>query len=132
MEEQLGVRLLSRNTWKVTLTESGHTYYKRCTQILNDFSELEADLSHVKSPPSGTVRVSTSGTIAKSLIIPSLEEFFQKYPDIDIRFGLDDRNIDLIQEAVDRVVRAGSLEESRLVARQIGCVKIVTCASPAY
>jgi LysR family transcriptional regulator, regulator for bpeEF and oprC len=76
--------------------------------------------------------VDTSGTIARALIIPSLDEFFQKYPDIDVRVGLADRNIDLIQEGIDCVVRAGALEESSLVARRIGRARIVTCASPAY
>jgi LysR family transcriptional regulator, regulator for bpeEF and oprC len=132
LEEQLGVRLLSRNTRQVTLTESGRTYYARCAQILNDLSEVEANLSDSKSLPSGTVRVDTSGTIARTLIIPSLDAFFQKYPDIDVRVGLADRNIDLIQEGVDCVVRAGALEESSLVARRVGRAKIVTCAAPDY
>jgi LysR family transcriptional regulator, regulator for bpeEF and oprC len=132
LEQQLGVRLLSRNTRQVTLTESGRTYYARCVQILDDLSDVEASLSTHKSLPSGTVRVDTSATIARALIIPSLDGFFQKYPGIDVRVGLTDRNIDLIQEGVDCVVRAGALEESSLVARRIGRAKVVTCASPAY
>ena len=52
--------------------------------------------------------------------------------DIDVRLGLADRNIDLIQDAVDCVIRMGTPEESSLVARRIGEARIVTCASPAY
>lgn len=132
LEEQVGVRLLSRSTRQVNLTEAGKVYYERCVKVLADLSEVEAALAQVSSVPSGTVRVDTSGTIARALIVPSLDTFFAKYPDIDVRVGLADRNIDLIQEGVDCVIRAGALEESSLIARRIGNAKLVTCASARY
>lgn len=132
LEEQLGVRLFSRSTRQVSLTEAGKIYYERCVKVLADLSEVEAVLTNIRTLPNGTVRVDTSGTIAKVLIVPSLDEFFEKYPGIDVRVGLADRNIDLIQEGVDCVLRMGTLEESSLVARRIGNAKLVTCASPAY
>ncbi|WP_028220839.1 LysR family transcriptional regulator [Paraburkholderia oxyphila] len=132
LEEQLGVRLLSRSTRQVSVTDAGRIYYECCVKLLADLSEAEAALSSTQSVPSGTVRVDTSGTIAKALIVPSLHEFFGKYPNIEVRLGLADRNIDLIQEGVDCVIRAGALEESSLVARRIGEARIVTCASRDY
>lgn len=132
LEEQVGVRLLSRSTRQVSLTEAGKIYYDRCVKILADLSEVEAELTNIGSRPNGTVRIDTSGTIAKVLITPSLGEFFEKYPEIDVRIGLADRNVDLIQEGVDCVLRMGNLEDSNLVARRIGTAKVVTCASPAY
>jgi LysR family transcriptional regulator for bpeEF and oprC len=132
LEDQLGVRLLNRSTRQVSLTEAGNIYYDRCVKVLQQLSEVEAELSNSNGLPSGTVRVNTAGTIAKALIVPSLDEFFRQYPDIEIRVGLEDRNIDLIQEGVDCVIRAGSLEESSLVARRIGNARLVTCAAPAY
>jgi LysR family transcriptional regulator, regulator for bpeEF and oprC len=132
LEEQVGVRLLSRSTRQVSLTEAGKVYYDRCVKVLTDLSEVEAELTIAKTLPSGTVRVDTSGTIAKVIIVPSLDDFFSRYPAIDVRIGLADRNIDLIQEGVDCVLRMGNLEESSLVARRIGNAKLVTCASPTY
>jgi LysR family transcriptional regulator for bpeEF and oprC len=132
LEDQLGVRLVSRSTRQVTLTEAGKLYYERCVRVINDLSEVEATLSNIGGLPSGTVRVDTFGSIVRALIVPSLDDFFAQYPDIDIRVGLADRNIDLIQEGVDCVIRAGALEESSLVARRIGNAKLVTCASERY
>ncbi|BBU30334.1 LysR family transcriptional regulator [Burkholderia sp. THE68] len=132
LEDQLSVRLFSRSTRQVSLTDAGRMYYEQCAKIIGDLSEVEARLSTARSSASGTVRIDTSGTIARSLILPSLQEFLDLYPDIDVRVGLADRNIDLIQEGVDCVIRAGSLEESSLVARRIGNAKVVTCAAPSY
>lgn len=132
LEGQVGVRLLTRSTRQVNLTDAGKMYYERCKKILEELSDVEAELSNVKSVPSGTVRVDTTGTITEALIMPSLDEFLREFPDIDVRVGLAERNIDLIQEGVDCVIRAGALEESSLVARRVGNAKIITCASPAY
>ncbi|QET06276.1 MULTISPECIES: LysR family transcriptional regulator [Cupriavidus] len=132
LEEQLDVRLLSRSTRQVSLTDAGKLYYERCQQILTDLAEVEAQLTHARTVTQGTVRIDTSGSIARSLVIPALEAFYAEYPDIDVRIGIADRNIDLIQEGVDFVIRAGELEESSLVARRIGDARITTCASPAY
>jgi LysR family transcriptional regulator for bpeEF and oprC len=132
LEEQLGVRLLSRSTRQVHLTEAGKLYYERCVRVLSDLSEIEGELTSMRTQPNGTVRIDTSATIAKVLIVPLLDDFFARYPDIDIRIGIADRNIDLIQEGVDCVLRMGALEESSLVAKRIGSAKLVTCAAPQY
>ena len=132
LEEQLEVRLLSRSTRQVSLTDAGKLYYERCQQILTDLAEVEAELTHSRTVSRGTVRIDTSGSIARSLVVPALDAFYAQYPDIDVRIGIADRNIDLIQEGVDFVLRAGPLEASSLVARRIGNARIVTCASPAY
>lgn len=132
LEDEVGVRLLNRSTRRVSLTEAGKRYYDRCIKVIADLSEVEAELSNVKNTPSGIVRVDTYGSIVRSLLVPGINAFFKKYPDIEVRVGLGDRNVDLIQEGVDCVIRAGALEESSLVARRIGNAKRVTCAAPAY
>lgn len=132
LEQHVGVRLLNRTTRQVSVTEDGALYYERCVNILSEISDAESSLSNKRQSPAGTIRVDTSGTIAKSLLLPALGDFYQKYPHIDVRLGLADRNIDLIQDGVDCVIRMGTLEESSLVARRIGNSRITTCASPAY
>lgn len=132
LEEQLDVRLLSRSTRQVSLTDAGKLYYERCQQILTDLAEVEAQLTQTRTVSRGTVRIDTSGSIARALVIPTLDAFYKQYPDIDVRIGIADRNIDLIQEGVDFVLRAGALEESSLVARRVANARITTCASPTY
>jgi LysR family transcriptional regulator, regulator for bpeEF and oprC len=132
LEEHVGVRLLNRTTRQVSVTEDGAIYYERCVNILSEISDAESSLSNKKQSPTGMIRVDTSGTLAKALLLPALGDFYEKYPHIDVRLGLADRNIDLIQDGVDCVIRMGTLEESSLVARRIGNSRITTCASPAY
>ena len=126
------MRLLNRTTRQVSVTEDGALYYERCVNILSEISDAESSLSNKRQSPTGMIRVDTSGTLAKALLLPALGDFYQQYPDIDVRLGLADRNIDLIQDGVDCVIRMGTLEESSLVARRIGNSRITTCASPAY
>ena len=132
LEEHVGVRLLNRTTRQVSVTEDGALYYERCVGILSEISDAESSLSNKRQSPAGTIRVDTSGTLAKVLLLPALGDFYRQYPEIDVRLGLADRNIDLIQDGVDCVIRMGALEESSLVARRIGNSRITTCASPAY
>jgi LysR family transcriptional regulator, regulator for bpeEF and oprC len=132
LEQRLGVRLISRNTRQVSLTEAGRAYYGGCVKVLSDLSEVETELMGTRPSPGGIVKVGTLSTIARVLILPLLDEFFYRYPDVDVRVCLADRNIDLIQEGVDCVLRMGALQDSNLIARRIGNAKLVTCASPAY
>ncbi|HEY1996649.1 LysR family transcriptional regulator [Paraburkholderia sp.] len=132
LEQHVGVRLLNRTTRQVSVTEDGALFYERCVSILSEISDAESSLSNKRQSPTGTIRVDTSGTLAKALLLPALEDFYRLYPQIEVRLGLADRNIDLIQDGVDCVIRMGTLEESSLVARRIGNSRIVTCASPAY
>ncbi|MGF6859075.1 LysR family transcriptional regulator [Paraburkholderia sp. CI3] len=132
LEEHVGVRLLNRSTRQVSVTEDGASFYERCVRILADVADAESSLSSKRENPAGTIRVDTSGTLARSLLLPALDDFYAQYPAIDVRLGLADRNIDLIQDAVDCVIRMGTPEESSLVAKRIGLARIVTCASPAY
>ncbi|EDZ98182.1 transcriptional regulator, LysR family [Burkholderia sp. H160] len=132
LEEHVGVRLLNRSTRQVSVTEDGAAFYERCVRILADVVDAESSLSNKRENPAGTIRVDTSGTLARSLLLPALDDFYAQYPAIDVRLGLADRNIDLIQDAVDCVIRMGTLEESSLVAKRIGLARIVTCAAPAY
>ena len=132
LEEYVGARLLNRTTRQVSLTDDGALYYERCVRILSEITDAESLLSEKRKGPTGTVRVDTSGTIAKALLLPAFEDFYRRYPHINVRLGLTDRNIDMIQDGVDCVIRMGNLEESSLVARRIGDARITTCASPAY
>ena len=58
--------------------------------------------------------------------------FFERYPEIELELGCNDRPVDLLEEGVDCVLRGGELQDSSLVARRVGSLKFLTCASPAY
>ncbi|MGH8782212.1 LysR substrate-binding domain-containing protein [Paraburkholderia sp.] len=132
LEAELGTKLLNRTTRKVSTTADGAAYYERALQLMSDLAELEGSMSRAKSSPRGRMRVDLPVPLGLSVILPALPAFVERYPDIEFEFGLSDRPVDLIAENVDCVVRAGEIFDQSLAARQIGAVKQILCATPAY
>ncbi|MGE8639050.1 MAG: LysR family transcriptional regulator [Achromobacter sp.] len=130
MERRLGARLLERTTRQVRLTHDGEAYYQRCVRLLADLEE--ADGAFLNTAPKGLLRVNAQGTLAKYFVMPGLPGFLERYPDIVLHLGEDDRLVDMVREGVDCVLRAGALQDSSLVGRQIALMPQVTVASPAY
>jgi LysR family transcriptional regulator for bpeEF and oprC len=132
LEAHLGARLLNRTTRSISVTDDGEAYYQRCIRVLAEVDEMEAELTHAKLNPKGRLKVNLPALVAKMVIIPALPEFFERYPDIEVEMGLSDRQVDIVEEGVDCVIRTGELEDSGLVARRLGNMRRITCASPAY
>lgn len=132
LEKYLQVRLLNRTTRRVSLTPEGAEYLTQCREILNLIEHTESNLTNAIKKPQGRLRVDMPAGIAHSVIMPNLQEFQRRYPDIYLMIGVSDRQVDLIKEGVDCVIRMGNLENSTLVARPLGEFRWVTCASAAY
>jgi LysR family transcriptional regulator for bpeEF and oprC len=132
LEKTLEVKLLHRTTRQVSVTADGAAYYERCLRILSDVREAEESLSRNRASPSGRLRVDVATGVANDIIIPALPDFFKRYPDIALELGCGDRPVDLIEEGIDCAIRGGALPDSSLIARRIGVLNFVTCASPAY
>jgi LysR family transcriptional regulator for bpeEF and oprC len=132
LEKTLAVKLLHRTTRQVSVTSDGAAYYERCLRILSDVREAEESLSRNRASPSGRLRVDVATAVANDIIIPALPDFFQRYPDIALELGCGDRPVDLIEEGVDCAIRGCALPDSGLIARRIGVLQFVTCATPAY
>lgn len=131
LESFLGTRLLHRTTRKVQMTQDGMIFYERCKDLLADVDEVET-LFRSDSHVSGRIRVDMGVGIARNLVLPKLPEFLFKYPGIQVEFSCTDRQVDLVREGFDCVIRVGSLRDSGLIARQLGKLSIVNCASPGY
>ena len=132
LEARLRVKLLNRTTRRVSVTTDGAAYYERAVHLLQELQETEALVSQATANPKGRLRVDVPGSLGRRIIIPALRDFMDRYPDIAIEMGCNDRRVDLIEEAVDCVIRGGELTDLSLVARRVASLKFVTCASPAY
>ncbi len=132
LELALDVKLLHRTTRQVSVTSDGAAYYERCLRILSDVRDAEESLSSNRANPSGRLRVDTTSGIASDIIVPALSTFFARYPDIVLDLGCSDRPVDLIEEGIDCAIRGGELADSSLIARRVGVLNFVTCATPAY
>jgi DNA-binding transcriptional LysR family regulator len=129
LEGRLGARLLHRTTRQVRPTAEGEAYYRRCTALLADLEDADAQ---VNGAVAGVVRVDVAGRMARSLLLPALPAFLALHPGLTVYLGEGERFVDLVREGVDCVVRAGALPDSEMIARPLGVMDEVTCASPAY
>lgn len=132
LEKHLQIRLLNRSTRNLSLTPEGERYFYRCREILDLIDDTETSLNGSAEHPQGRLRVDMPGGIAYALILPRLEQFEQRYPDIYLMIGVNDRQVDLIQDGVDCVIRTGNLNDSTLVSRRLGTLRWITCAAPSY
>ncbi|HBR1414373.1 LysR family transcriptional regulator [Klebsiella pneumoniae] len=130
LEQRIGVRLLERTTRQVHLTHDGEAYYHKCVRLLADLEEAESAFRN--APPAGLLRVNLQGTLARHFVLPLLSGFLEQYPSIRLHVGEDDRLVDLVREGVDCVLRAGILQDSSLIGRQVATMEQVTVASPTY
>lgn len=132
LEKYLQVRLLNRTTRRVSLTPEGVRYLAQCREILSLIEHVESSLTDSVKRPQGRLRVDMPAGIAHFIVMPNLQDFYRRYPDIYLMIGVSDRQVDLVQEGVDCVIRTGELTSSTLVARPLGRFRWVTCASPDY
>ena len=132
LEALLGVRLLQRTTRKVEMTQDGRAYYERCTDLLTDLEELQTMFQRGAQALSGRLRVDMPSGMARNFIIPELPRFLSAHPQLDIELSSTDRMVDVVREGFDCVLRVGALGDSSLIARPLGRLRIINCASPAY
>jgi LysR family transcriptional regulator for bpeEF and oprC len=132
LETYLKVRLLHRTTRRLSLTSDGAAYYERCVRILADIDDAEGGFDALADGPRGKLRVDMPVSLGRRIVIPELNKFHERYPNINLMLSFNDKAIDLILESTDCALRVGVLEDSTLIARNIGTYEIVTVASPAY
>jgi LysR family transcriptional regulator for bpeEF and oprC len=132
LESRLRVKLLNRTTRHVSVTTDGAAYYERAVRLLQELEETEALVSQATASPKGRLRVDVPGSLGRRILIPALNDFFRRYPEIELEVGCNDRPVDLLEEGVDCVIRGGALIDLSLVARRVASLRFVTCASPDY
>lgn len=132
LENHLGTQLLHRTTRRVQLTQDGMVYYERAKDLLSNLDELDGLFIHDPASISGKLRVDMPVGVARNLVIPRLPAFMQQYPGIELELSSSDRLVDVIREGFDCVVRVGTLKDSGLIARPLGKLAVVNCASPGY
>lgn len=132
LEERLGVKLLHRTTRRISLTEAGRTYLDAAERILAEIEEADAAASAASLHVRGTLRLNAPVSFGIREIAPLLPELAARHPALTIDLGLNDRQVDLIEEGWDLVIRIGSLENASMIARRLASCRTVVCAAPSY
>ena len=133
LEAFLGTRLLHRTTRRLSLTPDGADYFRKCLDILQAVEDAESTFrGEHPERPRGKLRVDLPGAVGRHLVMPRIAEFCRAYPDIELIVSMTERVVDLTQEGLDCALRVGELQDLSLVARRLGSMGFLTCASPWY
>lgn len=132
LEARLGTRLFNRTTRRVSLTQDGDALLERAIALVADSEELEQQFRPEARALQGRLRVDLPSRIARRLVVPALPDFMERHPGIDLELGSGDRITDIVHEGIDCALRVGELPASSLVARPVGLLRLINCASPAY
>ncbi|MFN3566703.1 MAG: LysR family transcriptional regulator, partial [Burkholderiaceae bacterium] len=132
LEQHLGARLLNRTTRKLSLTEGGQAFYERAVQVLADLEEAEALAGSSTAAPRGTLRLTCSHAMGVQRVAPAIASFSARHPEVRFEVSVSDRIVDLVEEGFDLAIRIGQVGSDRLVARRLGTMRLLACASPAY
>ena len=133
LENRLGVRLLQRTTRRVTLSDAGRDYFKRCETLLAEFDGADAEVRDLAASLRGKLRVSAASGAGQSLIAPIVPRFLAAHPLLTLDLQLTNRLVDLLEEGYDLALRVGALAaDSRLVVRRLVPTRRILLASAAY
>jgi DNA-binding transcriptional LysR family regulator len=132
LEQRLNTKLFYRTTRKVTLTEEGQQFYQQCRSILEGLESAERSLTNLQSSPQGKIKISAPVTYGERHIIPLINEFLIRYPQVEIQVQLTNQRINLIEEGYDLAIRLGQLDDSSLIAKRISSRDHFVCAAPNY
>lgn len=132
LEEDLGVRLFVRTTRHVALTEGGKRYFEACSRVIDDLRDADEEVTGEYRQPKGDLVVTAPLGFGQQHLQPVVHEFLQAYPQVNVHLQLADQVLALVEEHVDCAVRIGTLRDSSLVARELGAIRMVVCAAPAY
>jgi DNA-binding transcriptional LysR family regulator len=132
LEERLGVKLLTRTTRRVSLTEAGAGLQERCARIEEEIADAESAVGRLSSKVRGTLRVTSPFTLANALLVPTLPGFLARYPEVRVSLVLKNEPEDLVGRGVDVALVPWPLPDSTLATRLLGVAQTGLYASPAY
>lgn len=132
LEARLGVSLFHRSTRAVSLTDQGAALLPRTQRIVAELADAERAVAGDQAEPRGQLFLTAPVAFGRLHVLPVVTELLDRHPALDVQMMLIDRNVRTIEEGIDVAVRIGTLSDSALKSVQIGAVRQVIVASPAY
>ena len=133
LEESLGVQLFYRSTRRVTLTEAGRAYHERCIRIFDEIADAEAATTALNAEPRGTLRIAATVSFGRVEILPRIDAFMRRHPELSIECELTDRHVDLVEDGIDVAVQwREQVDDPDIVARKLCVNRRIICAAPRY
>lgn len=132
LEAELGLRLFQRSTRTLSVTEAGATYIARIVPLLEEFERAEDLARNATRSPSGTLKLTASVAFAQECIVPHLNDFMRRFPDIALELIPTDTNVDLRANNIDLAIRLAPAPSGELISTKLCDTRYVVCAAPGY
>ena len=133
LEEQIGVRLLTRTTRSVSPTDAGEQLLAHLRPALADIRGTLTSLSGLQTTPVGRVRLLCPRLAARSVLAPKLGEFARHYPDVILEVTTDDSRIDLVAAGFDAAIHFGEFIAQDMIAVRVSPdIEHAVVAAPTY
>ena len=133
LEERLGLRLLTRTTRSVSLTEAGERLLGSIGPRIDEIESEISALSALRDKPAGTVRITTVEHAAETILWPAMAKLMREYPDVNVEIINDYGLTDIVAERYDAGVRLGEQVDKDMIAVRIGPdFRMAVVAAPSY
>jgi DNA-binding transcriptional LysR family regulator len=132
LELSLGVRLLARSTRALTLTPEGQAFWEQCKAPLAQLDAACKEATNDAKQVGGKLRATVVSPMAFQYLVPLLPKFYERYPEITLDLELSEDSTSLIPKRFDVGIRVGALNDEAFVARPLGPMRLLLCASPGY
>ncbi|WP_462169891.1 LysR family transcriptional regulator [Pseudoalteromonas xiamenensis] len=132
LEEDLGVRLLNRTTRSFSLTVAGAEMVKKAAELRMLLQDTVQMAENYHQEPRGLLRITAANYIGKHYLMPVINDFQKRFPQVNVELRLDDRVVDIISEGFDIAFRIGEPRDSSLVARKLARIRMLILATPKF
>jgi DNA-binding transcriptional LysR family regulator len=132
LERDVGIELVRRTTRLSNPTEAGLAFYRRVKPALAEINDAKLEASNRRGEPSGRLRIAAPVLFAPAFVVPTVCDFMDRYPQIDIELGVSDRKVDLVAEGFDMAIRIRDMPDSELKVRRLAELRLVVFGAPAY
>ncbi|MGF1834535.1 LysR substrate-binding domain-containing protein [Photobacterium sanguinicancri] len=132
LEKHLGVRLITRSTRQLTLTQEGERFYQSCIQMLEIMSQAELEVTASQDLIRGRLNIAMPVELGQKVMGKYINAFLKEYPNVTIHLELTNRDVDLIAEGIDLYAQVGAVSDSSMVARPFLQSNRIIVASPEY
>ena len=132
LEDELGARLLNRNSRRISLTQAGLRLYERAQVIVKDLDSVKSEVKSIQEEVRGTLRVSMRVAAGLAVVVPALPKLLAEYPELQLDISLTDERRDLIANNIDVAIWMGEMPDADIVARRLIPTRRIVCASKSY
>lgn len=133
LEQDLGVRLLNRNTRSVSLTEAGRLLHARLKPAFGDVAQAIEEVNRFRDTPAGTIRITVPRPVGLTLMGPVIARLVRENPGLAIEVSSDDALVDIVAAGFDAGIRFGERLQQGMIATRIPLpTRFAVVAAPSY